>query len=137
MPTDKERLDWLEMMANQPGGLLLHDGSERGRTGLGLRPGAVVRTLREAIDMAMGESPAGVEPTFGACDTPKLCESERRCLRADEGGRSRCAIVPAGVATGPLTAPEYLAKAESDPAKAAALQRARDRAAGAKEDQHG
>ena len=53
MATDKERLDWLEEMANKPGGILLHDGSETGRLGLGLRPGSLVRTLREAIDISM------------------------------------------------------------------------------------
>jgi len=47
---DSERLDWLERMANQEGGLLLHDGSESGRLGLGLRPGTLKRSLREAID---------------------------------------------------------------------------------------
>ena len=46
------RLDWLERQANEPGGLLLHDGSESGRLGLGLRPGGLVRTLRAAIDRA-------------------------------------------------------------------------------------
>jgi hypothetical protein len=51
--TDTSRLDWLEMMANEPGGLLLHDGSESGRKGLGLRPGPLERTLRKAIDDAM------------------------------------------------------------------------------------
>ncbi len=51
--TDTQRLDWLERMANEPGGLLLHDGSESGRTGLGLRPGLLIRTLRQAIDAAM------------------------------------------------------------------------------------
>ena len=50
---DARRLDWLEARANEPGGLLLHDGSERGRFGLGLRPGKMVRTLREAIDTPM------------------------------------------------------------------------------------
>lgn len=50
---DAERLNWLEAMANERGGLLLHDGSEAGRTGLGLRPGSLNRTLREAIDAAM------------------------------------------------------------------------------------
>lgn len=59
--TDAERLDWLERQANEPGGLLLHDGSERGRRGLGLRPGWLVRDLREAIDTSMrGER--GIEP---------------------------------------------------------------------------
>ncbi len=53
MATDKERLDWLEHMANQEGGILLHDGSETGRLGIGLRPGTLNRTLREAIDQAM------------------------------------------------------------------------------------
>jgi hypothetical protein len=53
MTTDAERLDWLEMMANQPRGILLHDGTEEGRLGLGLRPGYANRTLREAIDQAM------------------------------------------------------------------------------------
>ena len=47
---DAERIDLLEKMANSIGGLLLHDGSETGRLGLGLRPGNVQRTLREAID---------------------------------------------------------------------------------------
>lgn len=51
--TDAGRLDWLEAMANQPGGLLLHDGHESGRCGLGLRPGQLSRKLREAIDQAM------------------------------------------------------------------------------------
>jgi hypothetical protein len=50
---DHSRLDWLEKMANEAGGILLHDGSETGRIGLGLRPGCVKRTLREAIDEAM------------------------------------------------------------------------------------
>lgn len=49
---DKERLDWLEEMANEPGGLLLHDGSETGRRGIGLRPGHMARMLRAAIDAA-------------------------------------------------------------------------------------
>jgi hypothetical protein len=53
--TETSRLDWLEMMANEPGGLLLHDGSESGRKGLGLRPGAMRRTLRQAIDDAMDD----------------------------------------------------------------------------------
>ncbi|CAN7607488.1 hypothetical protein LJR034_004638 [Caballeronia sp. LjRoot34] len=57
--TDAIRIDALEAMANQPGGVLLHDGSERGRTGLGLRPGALVRTLREAIDSAIESQRSG------------------------------------------------------------------------------
>lgn len=57
---DAERLDWLEMMANQPGGLHLHDGdaSKRiGRRGLGLSK--LGRTLRQAIDDARALSGAG------------------------------------------------------------------------------
>jgi hypothetical protein len=55
--TDKDRLDWLEAMANRKGGLLLHDGSETGRAGLGLRPGLIKdRTLRQAIDQAFQQS---------------------------------------------------------------------------------
>ena len=46
--------------------------------------------------------------------------------------------VTSGVLAGALTAPEYLAKIEADPAKSAALQRARDRAAiGVKGPEHG
>lgn len=48
----------IRSMANQPGGILLHDGSEKGRgTGLGLRPGTLVRTLREAVDGRRGVTP--------------------------------------------------------------------------------
>ena len=55
--SDKDRLDWLEAMANKKGGLLLHDGSESGRLGLGLRPGLIKdRTLRQAIDQAFQQS---------------------------------------------------------------------------------
>jgi hypothetical protein len=49
---DAEMLDWLEMMANQPGGILLHDGGDfTGRLGLGLR--RVGRSIRDAIRAAM------------------------------------------------------------------------------------
>jgi hypothetical protein len=50
--TDGMRLDWLERMAKEKGGLLLHSETEyTGRVGLGLaRPD---RTLRKAIDAAM------------------------------------------------------------------------------------
>lgn len=50
---DAVRIAQLEELANQPGGILLHDGSEEGRTGIGLRPGTLVRTLRQAIDDTM------------------------------------------------------------------------------------
>jgi hypothetical protein len=53
---DSTRLDCLEAMANELGGILLHDGSESGRRGIGLRPGLLKRTLREAIDAALGSS---------------------------------------------------------------------------------
>jgi hypothetical protein len=56
VPPDAECLDWLEMMANRRGGILLHDGSEGGRLGLGLRPGTSIRTLRQAIAAAMVEA---------------------------------------------------------------------------------
>jgi hypothetical protein len=52
-------LDLLERMANQPGGVLLHDGSETGRTGFGLRPGSINRTLREALRQALESEAQG------------------------------------------------------------------------------
>jgi hypothetical protein len=50
--TDTERIDWLERYINERGALLLHDGRYNGGPyyGLGLRPGRLVRDLREAID---------------------------------------------------------------------------------------
>lgn len=53
LATDVERIDFLEQLANEKGGLLLHNGTETGRVGLGLRPGTCNRTLRQAIDDAM------------------------------------------------------------------------------------
>lgn len=56
MPTDTERLDWLEREANEPDGIHLHDGHPvpmNNCRGIGLRPGSLVRTLREAIDQCM------------------------------------------------------------------------------------
>lgn len=54
--TDKQRIDFLEEFVNKEGALVLHDGSKSGFkfSGLGLRPGYVIRTLREAIDDCMG-----------------------------------------------------------------------------------
>lgn len=51
MEMEKRRLDWLETMAKQPGGILLHvETGPTGRLGLGLaQPN---RTLRQAIDEA-------------------------------------------------------------------------------------
>lgn len=46
-------LDWLESQINQHGAIHLHDGNHHSGHGLGLRPGSMVRTLREAIDAAM------------------------------------------------------------------------------------
>lgn len=51
---DKARLDWLEAQINEYGEIHLHDGEHPHGTGLGLRPGFAVRTLREAIDEAIG-----------------------------------------------------------------------------------
>lgn len=54
---DAARLDWLESQINEHGQINLHDGSNPvyGALGLGLRPGSIQRTLREAIDAAMGD----------------------------------------------------------------------------------
>jgi hypothetical protein len=54
--TDAERLDWLEDFINREGWIMLHDGSKSnfGCAGIGLRPGYMDRTLREAIDEASG-----------------------------------------------------------------------------------
>jgi len=48
---DSARLDWLEKMADKDGGILLHNGCESGRLGLGMRK--TNRTLRQSIDDAM------------------------------------------------------------------------------------
>lgn len=48
---DKQRIDWLEMMARKRGGLLLHaETKPTGRLGIGLA--MPERTLRQAIDEA-------------------------------------------------------------------------------------
>ena len=51
---DAERLDWIEAQVNKNGELHLHDGNHARGIGIGLRPGALVRTLRSAIDAAKG-----------------------------------------------------------------------------------
>jgi hypothetical protein len=57
---DAARLDWLERMANEPKGILLHGEKEStGRCGLGLANTG--RTLRQAIDDARGLD-AALEP---------------------------------------------------------------------------
>lgn len=53
--TDAERIDELERLVNEQGGLVLHTGEFSGAqlgsfAGLGLRPGCLRRTLRQAID---------------------------------------------------------------------------------------
>jgi hypothetical protein len=54
--TDAERLDWLEEFITREGRIMLHDGHyiDFGCSGIGLRPGYVNRTLREAIDQSAG-----------------------------------------------------------------------------------
>lgn len=63
MPTDfinhdTRRIDWLEEYVNENGSLLLHTGGANchEHPGLGLRPGSMERTLREAIDGASGQT---------------------------------------------------------------------------------
>ena len=52
-PTADQMLDWLEKMANERGGLLLHsEHGSTGRRGLGLA--STGRTLRQAVAQAMG-----------------------------------------------------------------------------------
>lgn len=53
--TDTERLNAIEKYVNDNGALLVHTGDidTKGHPGLGLRPGSVRRTLREAIDQAL------------------------------------------------------------------------------------
>lgn len=46
-------VDWLEAQINEHGAIHLHDGEHPSGNGLGLRPGSVNRTLREAIRAAM------------------------------------------------------------------------------------
>ena len=52
--TDSQMIDWLEAKVNENGLLLLHDGNSNHNheLGLGLRPGFLSRTLREAITQA-------------------------------------------------------------------------------------
>lgn len=50
---DKARLDWLASLVEQEDGLVLHSGNARGNYA-GLSFGVGTRTLRAAIDAAMG-----------------------------------------------------------------------------------
>ena len=54
---DAARLDWLEQQVNNVGEIHLHDGEHPRGSGIGLRPGRLDRTLREAIDAAMSKEP--------------------------------------------------------------------------------
>jgi hypothetical protein len=54
---DSVYMDWLEKKTKRAGGFLLHDGSERGRVGLGLKAAnGPARTLRQAVHEAMGNA---------------------------------------------------------------------------------
>jgi hypothetical protein len=54
--TDAEMIDWLEAYVNRYGAIILHDGNSNAHSipGLGLRPGYINRTLRQAIAQAAG-----------------------------------------------------------------------------------
>lgn len=60
---DAARLEWLETEINEHGQMHLHDGAHPHGTGLGLRPGTISRTLRQAIDDARGIKSNGAEKT--------------------------------------------------------------------------
>lgn len=72
--TDTERLNMLELWANRTGGIHLHDGSHKGCLGIGLRPGNIVRTLREAIDQC-AEISKIFEPASVSEPSPASAES--------------------------------------------------------------
>lgn len=59
-PTDGEIVDWLDREARVPGGLLLHNGTESGRRGLGTV--SIGRSLRHAVADAMGRPRPEEEP---------------------------------------------------------------------------
>ena len=54
--TDTDRIDFLENFINEHGAIVLHDGKSGvdGHLGIGLRPGLLNRSLREAIDSCAG-----------------------------------------------------------------------------------
>jgi len=62
--TDTQLLDWLEEYINTEGAIALHDGDHpvKGHAGIGLRPGSLSRTLREAIRQAAGPVPGPPQP---------------------------------------------------------------------------
>jgi hypothetical protein len=82
----------------------------------------------------------GVPPPDAAQAPDEVVADYKANIRAylQEGAPGVPPQPTSGVLAGALTAPEYLAKIEADPAKSAALQRARDRAAiGVKGPEHG
>jgi hypothetical protein len=61
LEADAKRLDWLEA-AIEEDPILLHINAEtKGFRGLGLRPGYVIRSLRDAIDAAFMPAPSTEE----------------------------------------------------------------------------
>lgn len=60
-PGDTDRIDWLAAQIDAEGEIHLHNGRLPFGHGLGLRPGKLVRTLREAIDTAMSARAAQAE----------------------------------------------------------------------------
>ena len=56
---DAELLDWLEAQINEHGAIHLHDGNNPNGHGLGLRPGSLNRTLRDAIRAAISAKKGG------------------------------------------------------------------------------
>lgn len=56
---DAELLDWLESQINEHGAIHLHDGNNPNGHGLGLRPGSLNRTLRDAIRAAISAKKGG------------------------------------------------------------------------------
>lgn len=55
MISDSDMLDFLEAEAGKPGGLLLHDGSEHGRLGIGLLGTPLRERLKSIIGIHLRE----------------------------------------------------------------------------------
>lgn len=64
--SDTEMIDWLEARINEEGAIHLHDGEHPHGLGIGLRPGQVSRTLRQAIAQAAGWEPTSDRPQRAA-----------------------------------------------------------------------
>lgn len=76
MHPDTLRIQWLEHMARNCGGIILFNGVDTARerqtaVGIGLRPGRVNQTLREGIDSAMPD-----EWSVGLAITGQRVDSE-------------------------------------------------------------